>query len=90
MRRAIHTVKGQPGVRAIPHRFRRHPLAHPLPGCRFKATVRDEKQLRLVEFTSGFIEPNWCELAHTGRAGWRAQGTRRYRTCCAVSCRGRV
>ena len=42
------------------------PWQSPLPGCRFKATVRDGKQLRLLEFTSEFIEPYWCEKAHTG------------------------
>jgi len=38
----------------------------PLPGCRFKAAVRGNKQVRLLEFTSDFVEPYWCEKGHTG------------------------
>ena len=38
----------------------------PLPGARFKAYRSGEKQIRLVEFTSGFIEPHWCEKGHIG------------------------
>ena len=37
-----------------------------LPGARFKAFRRDGKQLRLVEFTSEFVEPGWCEKGHLG------------------------
>ena len=38
----------------------------PLPGARFKAYRADEKQIRLVEFTSEFVEPHWCESGHIG------------------------
>lgn len=38
----------------------------PLPGVRFKSFSRDGKKLRLVEFTSGFVEPHWCEKGHVG------------------------
>jgi len=38
----------------------------PLPGARSKAFRRNGKQLRLVEFTSAFVEPHWCEKGHLG------------------------
>ena len=38
----------------------------PLPGARFKTYRADEKQIRLVEFTSEFVEPHWCERGHIG------------------------
>jgi len=37
-----------------------------LPGARSKVYRDGLKQLRLVEFTSEFIEPNWCEKGHVG------------------------
>jgi quercetin dioxygenase-like cupin family protein len=40
--------------------------ASPLPGARFKAYRQGGKQLRLLEFTSEFVEPHWCEKAHAG------------------------
>ncbi|HUU71967.1 MAG TPA: hypothetical protein VMW70_05025 [Burkholderiales bacterium] len=39
---------------------------HPLPGCRFKSIIKDNRQVRLLEFTSDFIEPDWCRKGHTG------------------------
>lgn len=42
------------------------PWQSPQPGCRFKAAVRDDRQVRLLEFTQEFIEPHWCETGHTG------------------------
>jgi hypothetical protein len=38
----------------------------PLPGARFKAYRSGGKQIRLVVFTSDFIEPHWCEKGHIG------------------------
>ena len=38
----------------------------PLPGVRFKVYCDGKKQLRLVEFTPEFIEPDWCEKGHIG------------------------
>lgn len=35
-------------------------------GARFKVFAVDTKQLRLLEFTSEFVEPDWCEKAHIG------------------------
>ena len=37
-----------------------------LPGARFKAFSDGRKQMRLLEFTSGFVEPDWCEKGHAG------------------------
>ena len=38
----------------------------PLPGARFKVFQRGDRKLRLVEFTRGFIEPDWCTKGHIG------------------------
>jgi hypothetical protein len=38
----------------------------PIHGMRFKAFRSGQKQLRLVEFTSEFVEPDWCEKGHVG------------------------
>ena len=35
-------------------------------GCRFKAIVRGNRQMRLLEFTPEFVEADWCAKAHTG------------------------
>lgn len=37
-----------------------------LPGARAKVYRNGSKQLRLVEFTSEFFEPHWCEKGHVG------------------------
>ena len=37
-----------------------------LPGARAKVHRDGSKQLRLVEFTSEFVEPHWCERGHIG------------------------
>lgn len=38
----------------------------PLPGVRFKAHREGTRQVRLVEFSSEFVEPDWCEKGHVG------------------------
>lgn len=38
----------------------------PLPGARSRAFRSGGKQRRLLEFTSEFVEPNWCEKGHIG------------------------
>ena len=38
----------------------------PVPNFRFKAIRRNGVQLRLVEFTRGFVEHDWCEKKHIG------------------------
>ena len=37
-----------------------------LPGARAKVYRDGAKQIRLVEFTSAFVEPQWCEKGHIG------------------------
>ncbi|MEJ2665320.1 MAG: cupin domain-containing protein [Spirochaetia bacterium] len=38
----------------------------PLHGVRFKKYVSAGKQVRLVEYTKDFMEPDWCLKGHTG------------------------
>jgi len=35
-------------------------------GVRFKASTDGLRQLRLLELTSEFVEPDWCEKGHAG------------------------
>ena len=35
-------------------------------GARYKIHREGSRQLRLVEFTSEFVEPHWCEKGHIG------------------------
>lgn len=37
-----------------------------IPGARFKAHREGGKQIRLLELTSDFVEPDWCEKGHVG------------------------
>lgn len=37
-----------------------------MPGARFKVFGDGRKQMRLLEFTSEFVEPHWCEKGHIG------------------------
>jgi hypothetical protein len=37
-----------------------------VPGARFKVFRHGGKQLRIVEFTREFVEPQWCEKGHFG------------------------
>ena len=37
-----------------------------LPGARFKAFQQGNRTLRLLEFTQGFAEPDWCTKGHIG------------------------
>ena len=39
---------------------------HPLPGCRFKSIIKGSRQVRLLEFRSDFVEPDWCRKGHAG------------------------
>jgi len=38
----------------------------PAMGVRSKAVTRDGRKLRLVEFTSEFVEQDWCFKGHIG------------------------
>lgn len=46
--------------------FKSIPWSTPATGVRFKVYKQDEKQLRLVEFTKEFVEPDWCKKGHIG------------------------
>src|SRR2546430_9770355 len=46
--------------------FDARPWQSSLPGARFKVHRDGAKQLRLVEFTSEFVEPDWSEKCHVG------------------------
>ncbi|MEW6561837.1 MAG: cupin domain-containing protein [Pseudomonadota bacterium] len=37
-----------------------------IPGARFKVHRELGKQLRLLELTGAFVEPDWCEKGHVG------------------------
>jgi quercetin dioxygenase-like cupin family protein len=38
----------------------------PAPGVRYKAYIRGDHKVRLVEFSEGFREENWCTKGHIG------------------------
>jgi len=38
----------------------------PTAGVRFKAYEQNGRKLRLVEFSEGFVEPDWCRKSHIG------------------------
>ena len=42
------------------------PWQSALPGARFKAYQEGAKQIRLLESSSDFVEPVWCEKGHVG------------------------
>lgn len=44
------------------------PWESPIDGIRFKRFIpkSHNHQIRLVEFSKGFVEPEWCEKAHLG------------------------
>lgn len=42
------------------------PWQDALPGARYKVHRVGARQIRLVEFTSEFAEPHWCEKGHIG------------------------
>lgn len=46
--------------------FEAMPWQATAPGARHKAVERGGKRIRLVEFTSAFVEHEWCRKAHVG------------------------
>jgi quercetin dioxygenase-like cupin family protein len=40
--------------------------AEPAEGLRVKSFVNGSRQIRLVEFSEGFTEPDWCRKGHAG------------------------
>jgi len=53
-------------MRQVKVDFAALPWEEPAPGVRFKAMIRGNQRLRLVEFTNEFIEHDWCLKAHIG------------------------
>jgi len=47
----------------------------PLLGARFKIHGDGARQIRLIEFTSEFVEPHWCEKGHVGMSWARSRAT---------------
>ncbi len=46
--------------------FESIPWVTPTPGVRFKIHKQSGRQLRLVEFTDFYVEPEWCTKDHIG------------------------
>lgn len=46
--------------------FNAIPWNEPAKGLRSKAIIKDNQQIRLVEFSYGFVEPDWCLKGHAG------------------------
>lgn len=46
--------------------FDKSPWNEPAKGVRSKAFVNGNQQIRIVEFSEGFIEPDWCRKGHVG------------------------
>jgi len=46
--------------------FRSTPWDESVAGVRMKVYREWDTQLRLVEFSSGFVEPEWCRRGHIG------------------------
>ncbi|MCL2342364.1 MAG: phosrestin [Firmicutes bacterium] len=46
--------------------FDKLPWDKPAPGVRSKSFVSGNQQIRLVEFSEGFVEPDWCRKGHAG------------------------
>ena len=42
------------------------PWTTPMPNVRFKVYRDGSRQLRIVEFGQGFVEPDWCLRGHIG------------------------
>jgi hypothetical protein len=44
--------------------FESIPWENPAPGVRYKAFIKGNQRLRLLEFSDSFIEPDWCIKGH--------------------------
>ena len=47
-------------------KFDKLPWEQSDPGARSKTFVSGNRRIRLVEFSEGFIEPDWCRKGHAG------------------------
>ena len=52
--------------------FDKLPWNEPTTGLRYKSFISGNQQIRIVEFSEGFIEPEWCKKGH---AGYVLEGT---------------
>jgi quercetin dioxygenase-like cupin family protein len=61
-------VRGETGAVANPVRLALNalPWETPLPRLRTKAIERDGVRFRIMEFETGFEEPDWCHRPHRG------------------------
>lgn len=46
--------------------FDKLPWNEPAIGLRSKTFISENQQIRLVEFSEGFVEPDWCKKGHAG------------------------
>ena len=46
--------------------FDKLPWIEPALGVRYKIYVNGNQQIRLVEFSEGFVEADWCRKGHIG------------------------
>ena len=46
--------------------FNSIPWEAPLAGVRFRRYAQDGQQMRVVEYTDEFVEPDWCKAGHIG------------------------
>jgi len=44
--------------------FEKIEWTEPAKGVRYKSFVKGNQQIRLLEFSEGFIEPDWCKKGH--------------------------
>lgn len=66
--------------------FEALPWQSPARGLRFKAVVRKQQQLRLIELSSGYAEATWCTRGHAFHVleGALTIETEHGRTCLAA------
>jgi quercetin dioxygenase-like cupin family protein len=58
--------KGEQQMEKCKVNFDSLPWQSSLKGARYKAFQQGSRKLRLLEFSQGFIEPDWCTKGHIG------------------------
>jgi len=46
--------------------FDKIPWDESVKGVRIKPFINENQQVRIVEFSEGFVEPDWCQEGHVG------------------------
>ena len=46
--------------------FNTYEWVKPMVGAQYKAYINGNTKLRIVEFSEGLIEPDWCKKGHSG------------------------